>query len=644
MKISNVKIGSKVVGLVVATLIVSSSISVFVLTRLIATDATYTDLLENEIRTRIVANQLNTAQQEIGRLNYKIVGARDPETIAEEYTSLQGVFERVNQTILPELELLLGTTHAAELAVARQAKNELKSLSPLVRDAALSGDEARAFEIANGRFGDARAKLGLAAQKLIEDTARSMEATSARAASRTDTSVTLSIAAIVLSLVAMIAMGVWIGVGLIARPLTRLTAQMQNLARGNFDSEVTGTDRGDEVGDVARTAIVFRDNGLERERLEAASAEFQQELDRKLREMEAAFEAAGAEQQKIVTSMAHELNRLADGDLGARLTAPVAAEYKQLQEDFNRAVGQLEQALGSISGAAAGIRNGSEEIASASDDLSKRTEQQAASLEETAAALEEITVTVKRTASGSQQAAQAVASARGDAQASGEVVRRAIAAMGQIEKSSAEINQIIGVIDEIAFQTNLLALNAGVEAARAGDAGRGFAVVAQEVRALAQRSAEAAKEIKSLISTSGQQVSQGVALVGETGDSLARIVEQVAAIDGLVAEISASAQEQASSLSQVNTAVSQMDQMVQQNAAMVEESTAASYSLKTEAGELDGLVSRFKLGDAVSARPSPAARPAQARSAPPVQSISRSGAAPRSVGNTALKIDEWEEF
>lgn len=129
------------------------------------------------------------------------------------------------------------------------------------------------------------------------------------------------------------------------------------------------------------------------------------------------------------------------------------------------------------------------------------------------------------------------------------------------------------------------------------------------MRALAQRSAEAAKEIKSLISTSGQQVSQGVALVGETGDSLARIVEQVAAIDGLVAEISASAQEQASSLSQVNTAVSQMDQLVQQNAAMVEESTAASYSLKTEAGELDGLVSRFKLGDAVSARPSPSGSP-----------------------------------
>jgi len=425
-------------------------------------------------------------------------------------------------------------------------------------------------------------------------------------------------------------------------PLGTLTGVMQGMVQGQFDVAVPSRDRKDEIGDVAKALDVLRQAGIENETLKNDALGFQQDLDRQLKAMEAAFQAASIDQKTVVDAMASELNRLADGDLKARLTASVATEYKQLQDDFNRAVAQLDQAMSSVRETTASIRNGSEEIAAASDELAKRTEQQAASLEETAAALEQITVTVKRTASGSQQAAQAVASARGDAEASGEVVERAIAAMGQIEKSSAEINQIIGVIDEIAFQTNLLALNAGVEAARAGDAGRGFAVVAQEVRALAQRSAEAAKEIKGLISTSGQQVSQGVALVGETGKSLTRIVEQVAAIDGLVSEISSSAQEQASSLSQVNTAVNQMDQMVQQNAAMVEESTAASHSLKSEAGELDTLVSRFKVGDApASGRPNPV-HAAQAR----IEAFARPAAkpAPRSVGNTALKADEWEEF
>jgi methyl-accepting chemotaxis protein len=371
-----------------------------------------------------------------------------------------------------------------------------------------------------------------------------------------------------------------------------------------------------------------------------------------LESLEARRQAAEAarlemeEQQNVVfAALADGLKRMAAGDLTVRVDIEVDPRFQAIKDDFNSAVTTLAETVGSISGSANSVRVGSEEIASASDDLSRRTEQQAASLEETAAALEQITVTVKRTASGSQQAAQAVASARSDAEASGEVVQRAIAAMGQIEKSSAEISQIIGVIDEIAFQTNLLALNAGVEAARAGEAGRGFAVVASEVRALAQRSAEAAREIKTLISASGQQVSQGVSLVGETGDSLGRIVDHVAVIDGLVSEISASAQEQASSLSQVNTAVNHMDQMVQQNAAMVEQSTAASHSLKGEAGELGALVSRFKVGDVSGADRGNPVHSAQARIAAYARPAGKtSRPAPRSIGNAALRADAWEEF
>ena len=263
-----------------------------------------------------------------------------------------------------------------------------------------------------------------------------------------------------------------------------------------------------------------------------------------------------------------------------------------------------------IATSSGGIRSASDEIATASDDLSRRTEQQAASLEETAAALDQITATVRRGAEGAKQATTAASGAKGDAVRSGEVMTDAVNAMGEIEQSSSQITQIIGVIDEIAFQTNLLALNAGVEAARAGDAGRGFAVVAQEVRALAQRSAAAAKEIETLIANSSAQVQRGVRLVGDTGQALSAIVAKVTEIDALIAEIAQSSEEQATGLAQVNTAVNQMDQVTQQNAAMVEEATAASSSLKSEALELANLVGRFDIGDGAGYR----ARPELAKS------------------------------
>jgi methyl-accepting chemotaxis protein len=294
-----------------------------------------------------------------------------------------------------------------------------------------------------------------------------------------------------------------------------------------------------------------------------------------------------------------------------------------------------------VAGNAQGIRSGAGEISTAADDLSRRTEQQAASLEETSAALDQITATVRKTAEGAGHARQVVSSAKQQAQLSGEVVGNAVAAMGHIEKSSAQIGQIIGVIDEIAFQTNLLALNAGVEAARAGDAGRGFAVVAQEVRALAQRSAEAAKEIKGLIQASSGQVALGVELVGETGKALARIAAEVTEIDGAVTEIAASAQEQSTALAEVNTAVNQMDQVTQQNAAMVEQSTAASHSLAQEAEQLATLVGRFSVGlPAVSTHSTGAQQARYSRAA----SVSR----PRVHGNLAMKPDsaqeDWKEF
>jgi methyl-accepting chemotaxis protein len=309
------------------------------------------------------------------------------------------------------------------------------------------------------------------------------------------------------------------------------------------------------------------------------------------------------EQKTALAVKAAALKLLAAGDLRARINDELAPEFSQLKADFNEAVAKLQAAVSAVAHSVAGIRLGAEEIASASEDLSRRTERQAASLEETAAAVEQLTASVKQTAGGAGEAAKVVAAMKTDTTESGEVVKRAVSAMGGIEGSSQQISKIIGVIDEIAFQTNLLALNAGVEAARAGDAGRGFAVVAQEVRALAQRSAQAAKEIKGLIASSAADVGVGVDLVRQTGVSLRKNIDQVVGVDHLVGDIATSAREQATSLNEVNIAVNQMDQMTQQNAAMVEQATAATRSLKDETDELARLIAKFEIGDAPQSAP-----------------------------------------
>jgi methyl-accepting chemotaxis protein len=329
----------------------------------------------------------------------------------------------------------------------------------------------------------------------------------------------------------------------------------------------------------------------------------------------AAEEKARQASEAVISELSQAISALAGGDLTYRIGAGMPAEYGKLREDFNATLAELQSVMTTIGANARDVRMGSEEISTASDDLARRTEQQAASLEQTAAALDEITATVKQTAEGVAKAREVAEAASTDAKHSSDVVRETVAAMGGIEESSSKIGNIIGVIDEIAFQTNLLALNAGVEAARAGDAGRGFAVVATEVRALAQRSADAAKEIKKLISSSGEQVGAGVKLVGDTGRALERIVGQVAQLGGLVATIAASAAEQSTGLREVNTAVNQMDQVTQRNAAMVEETNAASHSLAGKAVELTRMVGRFKTGQDSARAAEPARRaPKGARS------------------------------
>jgi methyl-accepting chemotaxis protein len=385
----------------------------------------------------------------------------------------------------------------------------------------------------------------------------------------------------------------------VTRPLTGMTQAMRRLAEGDATIEVPAQDRADEIGQMAKAVLVFRDAAVENARLEREAAEHRAQAERERDGADRAQREAIRQERAIVAnSIGVGLAKLAAKDLTYRMATDIPEAYRELQTDFNEAIGQLEEAMRSVAGSTSAIQAGTREISTAADELSLRTEQQASSLEETAAALEQITTTVRKSAEGAAHAREAVAAADKDAKNSSQVVREAVGAMDAIAKSAGQIGQIIGVIDEIAFQTNLLALNAGVEAARAGDAGRGFSVVASEVRALAQRSAEAAKEIKALISASTTQVDHGVKLVGETGKSLERMMAQVVEINAVVGEIAAGAREQAIGLAEVNTAINQMDQMTQRNAAMVEESAAATHTLSQETAQLCGLIGQFQLGEA----------------------------------------------
>ena len=315
----------------------------------------------------------------------------------------------------------------------------------------------------------------------------------------------------------------------------------------------------------------------EAQRKREAEAKDKAEQDRRASEEArrvAEAEAIRREREIVAGSIGAALSKLAQKDLTYRMTQDIPEAYRQLGVDFNSAMGELVKALEGVTKHTHAIELGTKEISSAADELARRTENQAASLEESAAALSSITETVQSAAKSAKHAREVVAVAMNDVTHGSEVVQKTIELMGHIEKSSRQIEQIIGVIDEITFQTNLLALNACVEAARAGEAGRGFAVVASEVRALAQRSAEAAKEIKGLISSSATDVSQGVTLVAETGKSLERILAQVSEINKVVGDIAAASAEQATGIEQVNQAVREMDQVTQQNASMAEETNA----------------------------------------------------------------------
>ncbi len=407
----------------------------------------------------------------------------------------------------------------------------------------------------------------------------------------------VSVAVIAFAALIMIIVG-WALATRFRKRVGAVIAVTGQIAAGETDVDLSEAERQDEIGELARSLRVLRDETIAKMRLESEADANRSLSERERQEREAQKTRDAAEVQQAVDALASGLGQLADGNLAYRIANPFVERLDRLRIDFNESAEKLHETLRAVGSNARAIDAGAEEIRTAADELARRTEQQAASVEETAAALEQITTTVRDSAHRAEEVGALVARARAGAEKSGEVVRSAVEAMHAIESSSGEISNIIGVIDDIAFQTNLLALNAGVEAARAGEAGKGFAVVAQEVRELAQRSANAAKEIKALITTSGNQVRSGVTLVGDTGKALDAIVAEVQEINAHVNAIVTASREQATGLQEINTAVNTMDQGTQKNAAMVEEQTAASHGLASEAASLNALLAQFNLAEA----------------------------------------------
>ncbi|MBB3571733.1 methyl-accepting chemotaxis protein [Rhizobium sp. BK491] len=670
MSMNSLKIGTKLLSLTLLTVTIGSGVSIYEARKLRSIDTTYSAVIDTDVNGTLTIAAIDNNQQSIGRLLYRMIAEQTQEDMRKSNQEVEETFVQTAQLIedatryYPDWRRDLDNL-SGDFGILRDVTRQISA-------ATLAGDNATAMALAIEKFRPARKKAGQDTAALSDKARIELARKSDGASTESDAIIMTSYLTLGFGAVLALALGFLMSATQVVRPIRRLTATMSTLANSDLSVGVPFTERGDEIGEMARAVEVFKQNGIKVREMNAQEAALQAksaDLQSSIGEVVSAAVAGdftrrigkdydnadlnrfAAQVNELVTSVDHGIaetrrvvSALAEGDLTESMRGEFQGAFGELKNNVNATMANLRSVLGEVRSAIDTINGGAGEMRNASGDLSKRTEQQAASLEETSSALEEITVAVKSSTERATEASHMVDEARRSTEQSSAVVEDAVSAMGRIEKASGEIGQIINVIDEIAFQTNLLALNAGVEAARAGDAGKGFAVVAQEVRELAQRSANAAKDIKGLINRSGEEVTSGVKLVTATGEALSLIESHVVKINEHVHSIATAAKEQSAGLGEVSTAVNHMDQVTQQNAAMVEESTAATNRLADEAATLARLIARFKLDGhgaaprAVDHDSRPVASPARVLSRKLAGAFGGRGVAAAAVAS------EWEEF
>jgi methyl-accepting chemotaxis protein len=628
----------------------------------------------------LIATRATQAVLVLNRTEYAAALDPTPENRAEMHKAIEAQLknfqERIDDVGKTRDEKARSMMPAAMQAFA-EYKKDLDTTMRLVDDVkeVETSEQMRRLREATAASRVAAGKLNASIRAISDRLNERVEEMSKAAAEEYESTSRPMVTVSAIGIVVGLALGFLIGQVGIAKPMRALVGLLQRMAKGET-IEITGTERKDEVGETARAVNEIKVMLADKARQEA---EAKAELDRQtaadreaaMQRMAQEFEAtvgdivraaaAGDFSQRVdlhgktglvlnvggaINSLCENvakalddlikmLDSLAEGDLTRRITADYLGNFAILKDNANKTAERIGSTVADIKKAAHEVTNASAEISTSTTDLSQRTEEQAASLEETSASMEEIAATVKNNAENAQQANLAAGSAREVANRGGEVVAKAVEAMGQIESSSRKISDIIGVIDEIARQTNLLALNAAVEAARAGDAGRGFAVVATEVRSLAQRSSQAAKDIKDLITSSNNQVQGGVELVNKAGTALAEIVDSINKVAGIVADIASASAEQSTGIEQVNKALTQMDEVTQQNSALVEENAATAKTLDQQARGMSERVAFFQVGDELEGHAAQAAG-SMRRAAP--ASRSQPAAKPQSVSNAKMPV------
>lgn len=669
LSLDSLKIGTKLLALIALTVAVGTAVGLYEAAKLRSIDGAYSAVLDINVNGALKTGEIARNSDAMGRLLYRIIAEQDEASMLKTEQELDQTFASTANLI----EKAAGY-FPSEKSETDALKSDLAALraatEPLVK-ATLAGDKATAMKHFSDNARPARRAFDQIVSKLYAQANAELARKNEAATAETSAAVTMSYIALGLGAVMALSLGIVISTTQIVRPIRRLTDTMASLAHNDLSVLVPLTDSRDEIGEMARAVEVFKQNGIkvremnaQEEALQAKSADLQSSIGEVVsaavagdftRRISKDYDNAdlnrfAAQVNELVSSVdrgiaetRRVISALAEGDLTENMRGEFQGAFGELKDNVNQTMNNLRSVLGEVRTAIDTINGGAGEMRIASGDLSKRTEQQAASLEETSSALEEITAAVRSSTERALEASHMVDEARRSTEQSSFVVKDAVSAMDKIEQASSEIGQIINVIDEIAFQTNLLALNAGVEAARAGDAGKGFAVVAQEVRELAQRSANAAKDIKALISRSSDEVSSGVKLVTATGDALDLIQGHVIKVNEHVHSIAKAAKEQSTGLSEVNTAVNQMDQMTQQNAAMVEESTASTSRLADEASNLARLIARFKLDSSVSV-PRVAAQDSKAVASPARALTRKLTGAFGGRASTAAVAEEWEAF